>query len=327
MDTSVVTRPSFNVIPFSEFSPAACAVAAERGEAAIRTLETWGLSRKLDARLRQAVGVLHEVAKRSSYGSTEHELRATVEALSLVIDFFQISNCLGDPSSESVAHELALAIDGSLVGTSSRRQSREYQAQYWFGMLLTHAGFNARVPPVSTQSRHPDFVISLNGLDCAVEVKRPESFRSARDAMDRSAGQLRAYGKPGIIAMDLTDCLGGDMLMTGALQSQVPIDQLVRPHFTGRSEALGRRPKTYNQSDKYKRIISAVIFARLIGWRAADMSEPESSVLLDIYDYPAACEGLLPGYAAAFRRRIFAAAEATLGHAVNYDFGDKSGST
>ncbi len=206
-----------------------------------------------------------------------------------------------------------MALQGSLLPSPSVSEPKEFQTQYWFGMLLAQAGLHPMVPDLTFAGRRPDFIVDLQGLRCGVEVKRPQSFRSARRALDRAASQLRDFGQPGLIALDLSDCLGGESLSVAALNSAIPIQKLIEPDFIHHSRLLGRRPVTYNQSNKYARIFMLACYARVVGWRRPDLSQPEGSFFLYPEVYPDACEGLILDYSRRMKDVLLHGLEAVSG--------------
>lgn len=294
----------FRVIPFTRFTPQNCAVVADRGRAAIEALSLSQRIRPITSRLATAVHHLDQVAARRSYGETPEDWDATLEAIQLCLDFFQVAASFGPEPIAPAAPELALALQGSLSATGATRKAREYLSQYWVGTMLTLANLEPRIIDDVPGRKRPDFVSDLGGFDCALEVKRPESFRSARDALDRAAGQLRSFGKPGVACLDLTDCLWRQNFSTAFLDSPVPIRDRVWPVFKSHARRLTHRVETYNQSDKYARVFAIVLFARFSGWRGKKDPQPEGSYLLYIPTFDKACQGLVTEYAERFKRFV-----------------------
>jgi hypothetical protein len=258
------------------------------------------ITRPLD----DAAATLDRVARRGSYGDSPEELEATIQALNLCADFFQVAASLPDEPIEAAKSELELSIQAGLTGTRSDRIAREYLTQYWIGTLLTLARIEPRILSNDVRTKRPDYLVDLGGFDCAVEIKRPESFNSSRDAMDRAAGQLRSFGKPGVICVDLTDCICTKGFSTGFLDSDVHIADRVTPVFRRHSEWLSDRAVKYNQSDKYQRVMLVVLFARIAGWRGLVEPQPEARYLLHLSVYHNACQGLVTDYAEHFSRIV-----------------------
>jgi len=294
----------FGVIPFARLTPANCRFHADAGRAAIARLTEWGLNRILRSNLSDAVRTLDAVVSRDSYGATNEELERTLRAIHLCADFYQVAASLGDKPIIGAAPELALSLQGGLSGTRSERQAREYLSQYWFGSVLTRVRVSPCVLADPAAPSRPDFLIDLGGFDCTIEVKRPESINSARDALDRAAGQLRSYGKPGIACIDLTDCICLPGFATAFLSSPAPIGDVVWRLFWNISQPLCDRPVKYNQSDKYARVFALVLFARVAGWRGVNDPQPEARYFIQVATYPSACAGLVSEYGARFSRLV-----------------------
>lgn len=299
----------FRIIPFSQITPSNCAIIAGRGESALAKLRSWGLDPAITGCLSEAVKRLHRVSIAKSYGVDLAEMGSTLNSIHLCADFYQIAASLGEEPIGPAVPELAIALQGGLIGTNSARRAREYLSQYWVGTLLTLANIEPRIVPHEPGKPRPDFLIDLGGLDCAVEVKRPESFHSARRALDHAAGQLRSLPQPGVICMDLSDCLCDESFATAFIHSSAPIGQAVYPLFQRETARLSVRPEKYNQSDKYKRILALVLFARATGWRGADSPRPEGKYFLQLPTYETACGGLVVDFASRLKRIFVTAFE------------------
>lgn len=293
--------PSFLVYPFSRLTPAACAVVAERVSYAATRLQEIGLSNGVLRRLGAARHRLEQVAQDGSYGRSVSDLRKTAEALALATDFFQLAGVLPDVPGPVITQELGSALAADLVPRSNQMQALEFQTQYWFGMVLARAGLRPGVPPRPATGSHVDFLVEIDSLRLAVEVKRPLHIRSARDAMDRGAGQLRGSGLPGVLVVDLSQCLGADRLITAAIDHPIPLKDMVQPHFKDFASRLSERPRKYNQSDKYARVLCALFYARIFGWQRLDMSQPQGSIFVLSDPYPSACMGLVTTQMERFR--------------------------
>ncbi len=149
---------------------------------------------------------LNEIADRGAYGPSPAELQLDVQAIVIATDFFQIATVLPTQLAEHIAVELARALEGKLEATPKSRVAETFLSQFWFALVLARGGISPRIPKPQVSST-PDYVVSVDTLDYAIEVKRPESLHSAPDAMDLGASQIRDFDKPSLIAMDLTDAL------------------------------------------------------------------------------------------------------------------------
>jgi hypothetical protein len=158
-----------------------------------------------------------------------------------------------------IVRDLFKALDGD-VGS---RVPDKFLSQYWFGLILARGGVSPEVPREKRGRATPDFQVNVDTLDCAVEVKRPESEHSAIGAMDKAAGQLRDYGKPGLIAMDLTDLFFTPDMAVDHMDHPGLVNAIVNPRFSQFTTRLENRPPTCRWSDKYSRIVGTAFFVRL----------------------------------------------------------------
>src|SRR5437870_4981615 len=127
------------------------------------TLTSWGLDRVITSRLADAARTLEDVVARGHYGTSFAQLEATLEALHLCADFYQIAASLPDTPIAPLAPELAITIQRGLRGTPSYRRSREYLSQYWVATLFTLAHIGPQVIPTSNDQQRPDFLLDLGG--------------------------------------------------------------------------------------------------------------------------------------------------------------------
>src|ERR1044072_3106883 len=194
------------VLPYNDFSPQACSALAVALQDVIAALERWNVRINPDGRLRVAQRHLIKVANSGSYGETEEELIQTAKAAALAKDFYEISNALNKDREDPIAEELAVAIRGTLDGKSKNKSPYAIQSQYWVGMLFAHSGLKPAVLSGTTGAK-PDFVVSLGTLDIIAEVKRPSSVKSALRCLESAADQLRDSKMPGVICLDLSECI------------------------------------------------------------------------------------------------------------------------
>ncbi|HEX7409492.1 MAG TPA: hypothetical protein VF515_17830 [Candidatus Binatia bacterium] len=308
---------SHRVIPFTSLTAPNCAVIAERGRIAMSELGRAKVGRVLSSRLSEAVHYLDQVATRGGYGDNPEVLRETLDAIALVVDFFQITGALPEEVPGQITNDLVNALQDRFAGRAGRRLARDFLSQYWFGLVLVRGGISPRVPVPVCGRPAPDFVVPIDTLDVVVEVKRPESLHSAPDAMDKAASQIRANRRPGLIAMDLSDAvLPADVSVAG-LDYPVPVPQVYRAPFWEATERLERRACTYSRSDKYARVIGLAMFARLHYWQRPNLSEPKGSTLLVVTSFRTAYEGLVSQQSDKLQRIIISGTRSVEGGAVH----------
>jgi hypothetical protein len=293
------------VIPFPEISPGGCDIIADTLEDAIKIFETWELPVRVTTRLREACAELRLISVRGTFGQDDLELHRAVKALTLATDFYQIAQSLGDRPIEALVSELATAFRGTLDERTKDRSAYQMQSQLWFGLLLARAGLRPAIPPAT--GVRPDFVIRRGTLHVGVEVKRPAKVRSAWPAVEDAARQLRNYGQPGIIVIDLSDALGFDNLTVAAINAPDPPESLVEPHFLDNARDLTDRVRhqfVTKPKGKFSRVIGLVVFARLFAWHRSDMSRPSGCVFFRIPFFPEACAGLIPDISDSIREAL-----------------------
>lgn len=159
----------------------------------------------------------------------------------------------------------------------------------------------------------PDYIVAVDTLDCAVEVKRPESAHSAPSAMDKAASQIRDFGKPGFIALDLTDaCFEPDWASSFMDEPGLLLD-VVKPRFDQLATQLDRRVQGYNLSNKYTRVFGLAAFVRLHYWEKPDLTQPKARYLMSITSFRGAYSGLIFPQAEKFKRIFFEGAQEVAG--------------
>jgi hypothetical protein len=305
------------VIPFAALTPGACAVIADTADEAMQLFAAWHIPLPKQERLRQAIGLLRKVAAAGSWGTTEPELARVGAALFVVGDFILIAQSLrGDPV-DAISEEISTAL-GSGLATVSQVGGYDVQTQYWFGMLLARAGLLPRVPRAG--ERRPDFVITADTVDFGTEHKRPQSARSAPDALDAAAGQLRDYGDkhhtPGVIVMDLSNAVGVQHLAGTPLPTPVRERYLIGTLVEAQADRLDRRAQTYRQSNKYDRIVGLICYARALLWKEQPVGlVPTFTAWVVTYVMERGCYGLIQGPV----RSLFRSLKSTI-----EEFGDRS---
>lgn len=309
-----MVTPTSLVIPFSALTADQCGVIAQRGTAAIEALGHKKIGRVLRNKLTVAVHRLNQIAARGSYSEHPTELQLDVRAIVLATDFFQIASILPSEIPDTIAADLAKALEGRLESSGSK-VAEQFLSQYWFGLVVARGGLSPGVPKVLT-TRTPDYVVSVDTLDVAIEVKRPESLHSAPDAMDRAASQIRDFGKPGYIALDITDVLFRPDYSVAYMDSPGKLLEVIKPQFTYVTLSLGGRASRYTRSDKYARVIGLGVFARLQFWEKPDLSQPKGTYLFSVTTFGHACSGLVVAQAEKLKRVVLSGASDVAGGAV-----------
>ena len=297
-----------------------CGILAERGETALAVLGIGKAARVLRNRFTAALERLKGIAARGRYGASPDELQLDAQAVATATDFFQIADVMPLKISDRIGRELAQALEGKLGRNQTSRAAQEFLSKFWVALVLARGGVSPGVPPLQDRST-PDYVVEVDTLRCAVEVKRPQSLHSAPDAMDRAASQLRNYRWPGVpnyrmpgfIALDVTDALFTPDMAVRYIEHPGLLHAVLRPRFNAFATQLEHRVETYNRSDKYDKIIGLAVFARLHFWEVDDPNQPKGSYLFSVTKFDKACNGLVVDQATKLRRIVMSGASEVAG--------------
>ncbi len=256
--------------------------------------------------------LLTRVAEEGTFGTDPRRLMLISNAIMVAGDFVQVSYCLGDERVERIAEDLVRSLKGSLEEQDGQTPY-DYQAQLWFGSVLARAEMNTTVPPKKVNRGHPDFAINVDGLHCGVEVKRPQTTAGASGLISTAADQLWDYGRPGIIAVDISQCLNVRDLIVALLDADIAGAMYLSDHFKHVTEQLAQRVRD-GQGAKYQRIIEMVVYCRFPHWRNFNEKRiPRFSVMFCTPIFRDAFGGRLINQAHGIRRRLASALTQWLG--------------
>jgi hypothetical protein len=278
------------IIPFSRLSPSACSALAAAIDDASEVFSRWQLPTGMSTRLLKAKGRLLKVADQDSYGTTPDELYETAKAIILANDFYLISRTLKDDRADPIAEELEVALGGTLSEIETKKKNAfDIQSQFWFGTVLAYSGLHPAVP--DSKKRRPDFLINVGSLSCGVEIKRPKTQASAWRALSSAASQLREYGLPGAIVLDLTQCVNADELILH--KGRVSASQIVKHRFYPLADRLTKEASNYSRSDKFGRILLLKMYARYFNWTLGEKEDVQTGFFFKSIVLPKACAGLV----------------------------------
>jgi hypothetical protein len=124
-----------------------------------------------------------------------------------------------------------------------------------------------------------------------VEIKRPQSPSSAVRALSSAASQLRKYGEPGIIVLDITRAVGAEelILYRGSRSAR----QLMKSRFDRLATQLFEAVGEHSDPDKFDRIVVLVVYARFFNWTLGAKRDSDSGFLFKSTVIPTACSGLI----------------------------------
>jgi hypothetical protein len=264
--------------------------------------------------LQRAVRHLRTIAERGTLGDDPADLMRTARAAALAVDFYHIATTLRQTRDDPIATELGLALGGTLEGDSQDTSAHEHQSQYWVGVLLAQSGLRPAVP--TDAGTRPDFVVQLNDLGCGVEVKRPRGMKAARRLLKDAADQLRAFGGPGIIALDLSAAIGTASLVLP--QAEAAARDVIRDRLFRAADQLDNYIHRYERSDKFNRVIALVTFARFWVWASLDPPISDAGIVFTVTIFPKAYSGILLSYGERLQEMLLRGIEKLTGNPVEY---------
>lgn len=267
---------------------------------AIEVLEGWSIPVRLEGRLRRAVRHLRGVAKSGVLPTAATELRRYASASDLAVRFFHIVQALGPTRADELVPELMQALGGTLDGDTHDRTAYEYAAQYSAGVLLAQSLLRPGIPVRTSTS--PDFIIDLDGLPIAVEVKHPSNPKAAKGLLSDAATQLRTQREPGVILMDLSAAVGVSSLVLPRLRIKTR-EEIGRRHAELTDELSGI-VRHYTRSDKYARVLSLLTSTHFWVWDSVTPPKSDIGLFFSAVPFEGACGGLLSQQTERLGRRI-----------------------
>lgn len=281
------------ILPYTHLSPKACTALAAALRDVIGLLESWGIRVPTSGRLRAAEKHLRRVAQAGSYGSNEAELIRTAKAIHLAIDFYLISTSLNKDRDDPIATDLVKALRGTLDGTIKNLSPYDIQSQFWTGTLLAQSGLRPAFISPSNEPT-PDFIVSVYTLDFAVEVKRPHSLEGAKACLSRAADQLHAFGKPGVVFLDLSACVFTDDLVIP--KAHFSARETVHQRLSALEAELVSFIESYTRPEKFRGVVDLVSFARFFVWKTLDPPEEDAGSVFTMNPFPDAYTVNIYGY-------------------------------
>lgn len=278
------------LIPFTGLSPSACSALVCAIDDAIEVFRKWEIPVGRRTRLLEARRRLVKIAAQGSYGATPEELYKTAKAILIANDFYGISRTMTAGRAAPIAEELRVALRGPLSEIDTKNNNAfDIQSQFWFGTVLAYSGLHPAV--LDSKQTRPDYLINVDTLLCGVEIKHPNSPSSAWGALSSAASQLHKFGKPGVIVLDLTQCIKADELI---LHNGLPsARQIAGGRFFPLVDQLTERAIAYSHSDKFKRILVLQMYARFFNWTLGGRKDTDMGFYFESIPLPEACGGLV----------------------------------
>ncbi|GEM_PF-3767347 len=253
-----------------------CARVADDLEGVIVQFTRCGLPAETKGPLMPALRRLREIAARGTYGSTESDRQSAASAVMIAGDFMRIANCLPDTLGVELREELERMFAGGL-DVNEYDGAHDLRAQFAFAATLVAREFAPRFVHAPSGKRR-DFLCTVAGVDCGVEVKRPASATRLMKKLDEAAGQLRDLGAPGFVVLDLSRLHKAYEKTPTAMTGAQSLRDVMRGNFLAHTHELvqhcERQVRNPVKRDKYSYIIGAVIFVRIAHWLKHDQSAP-----------------------------------------------------
>lgn len=223
-------------------TPSRCAVLSRRLARIADHLAQRGIRVQDVSRLRIGARLLARVADQGSFPADRGERRKVANAMRDSHEFGVIRKLLGNAELGVLAVDVQKAIQGTLLRSETARAPYQFQSQLWVGSVLYAAGLAPTVPHDRSR-QSPDYIISLNGAEYGVEVKRPTKGPTIRPALEDAYAKFLDSDMVGGVAIDLSDCLDDSLLFGGVRRSRFASSGLDWPSRQ-KSDGLGCSRKT-----------------------------------------------------------------------------------
>jgi hypothetical protein len=130
-----------------------------------------------------------------------------------------------------------------------------------------------------------------------MEVKRPATYRSAMRNIEDATSQIRDFGRPGFVALDLSPALSMGELSVALFAADALPKTIVGPQFLRAARQLSERVRGHRCQGKWSRLLGLFIFAKLHAWHHSNLTSPLMTVYFESPTFPDACHGLVQGTA------------------------------
>jgi hypothetical protein len=273
-------------------SPASCAAYVAGIQDALIRFEQWGIITSPHSRIVRAADHLRRVAELGTYGESDEELRKTAAAIQLAHDCLHMTSMLGADPQEQMARELQCATGGALDDRALSSAALDVQTQFWFGSWLAQSGLHPNVPRTGSRPT-PDYVITVDTFDFAVEVKRLQRLEALRTRLRQAARQLSSPRcPPGIVAIDITSCLDGIDLV-GTIDDESTVRQQLAGSFDAAAAHITRYVTAQKARGRFSRWVLLVLYARFLVWVHDPILKPNLGLHFNSPTYPESCSGLV----------------------------------
>ena len=197
--------------------------------------------------------------------------------------------------------DLRRAVKGTLADYRATSALRA-QSQVNFGAQLVAAGLFPAAPP-TTGGPSPDYVVTLDTLPIASEVKRPETMDTIAATVSDAIGQMEDFGSQyQALHLDMTDVVGDTLSQTGIPRGEADLVAAFRTACEATSLLL------HGQVEQ--RVITSYCSVHYCFWSRIDGLRVYHASQVQLEAFPQACSGLVIDQGRKLRRAILAGASA-----------------
>lgn len=246
-----------------------CAELSEKLEESAESFKQLGVRIPDSGRLQAGIRLLRKIGRDKEFPTAEAKLREIAYAISDGLELPRIAVALGKEQAREIVAQLSETMGGTQGRTGKRRTPYQYQSQFVVGASLAHSDAEVAIPRSDRSRSLPDFLVRTTVTRQPVEVKRPENDRSVERNLKTALSQLSGFPPPGLVVLDITDCLAEEALYSIVESAEEPAYREVAAEFFERSEALMRLIYD-DRSRRWKpaapaRGVAVCVYAR--GWR------------------------------------------------------------
>jgi hypothetical protein len=236
-------------------------------EQVVAQLEQAGVRVPKSGRLRRAIDTIERAARAGAHPTAKRDQLAFAHAMSDAADFFDIGHILPSQLTTQLVGELRTLMKGQVGRTSQDGSSQRFQSQFWLGTILHRGGYRPQVPQ-GLGNRAPDYLIEEGTMVYGVEIKRPDTARSAESALVDASKQLQSYGVKGCVILDLSSAAALQELSWVPREEAASIAESAKGRFISITRRLGEiASREYSTSNSAMRNVLYVFYlGRTFSW-------------------------------------------------------------
>jgi len=175
----------------------------------IRALGDWGVGVGQDSRLHKARAVLQHAADTGVLVPKHRGDHLGLRALELAFDYSAIADTLPPKAVAALRRDLRDSLIGDIEPPETARGPLQLQSQAIARAAFVRAGVTPFHPTHSPKRAlsSPDLVVEHDTQRYAIEAKRPQWERNVLPRFKEGCDQIKSYGLPGGVIVDVTDSL------------------------------------------------------------------------------------------------------------------------